>query len=594
MSEIIYFDPINDEVLDDSSMSIIDTNDNEKNICMIEQKNNGHFVIKASNVAFGSEAKDYVLQTYQNKVNSILIQVKSTVYYFMKNNIGDFELVAPGKNNEKLKQKFQNEKEKNIHLINRAETKKQINIPKTEKGESDKFNINNLKNYFSRKNSEISKQYFNDTEVKEYQKNNTDIDNIQRELSGFDENQLKDVLIEDNDGDYNENMKDENAPKFGKLRRKLGMGTHILFAQAVIPTAEIQPSKEMFDRIQANYDKIKNKYKQNEDVVKSVDIQKTFLSNIVTNKGSNNVNGSELFSNELSTYFPEIITPFAVLNPNQSCVHFEKGSLGEIQKMFNLDSDSNDYMNNALINYPITVGNKLSDSSIFFKNGDMYYRMYLSTKAGRHGVGAQASVTGLNSYIFKRIPEMNSKVFANTKSNLDITKYTNYFTLPIKLLLANNRYVEEIKLLTTFSLTSTPYYNQLIDVLIKKYNLSWKVDDLMKQYNRNKNNASLKAIEWYMNNELDFTGLIMYLLKYASYDFAQVNIKQVSSIGESKQISGNLLLEDEQFLKTKWHYEFNIQYPAIFSGKVHMSFDMMNGKPKKLKFHILGNETSFS
>ena len=56
----------------------------------------------------------------------------------------------------------------------------------------------------------------------------------------------------------------------------------------------------------------------------------------------------------------------------------------------------------------------------------------------------------------------------------------------------------------------------------------------------------------------------------------------------------NLLLEDEQYLKTKWHYEFNIQYPAIFSGKVHMSFDMMNGKPKKLKFHILGNETSFS
>jgi hypothetical protein len=35
MSKIIYFDPINGEVLDDSSMSIIDTNDNEKNICMI-------------------------------------------------------------------------------------------------------------------------------------------------------------------------------------------------------------------------------------------------------------------------------------------------------------------------------------------------------------------------------------------------------------------------------------------------------------------------------------------------------------------------------------------------------------------------------
>lgn len=324
MSEIIYFDPINGEVLDDSSMSILITNKDRKNICMIEQKNNGHFNIVASNEAFGSEAYDYVLQTYQNKVNSILIQVKSTLYYFMKKNNGEFELFTPGKNNEKLKQKFQAKKEENSHLINRAETKKQINIPKTKKGESDKFNINNLRSYFSRKNSEISKQYFNDAEVKEYQKNNTDIDNIQRELSGFDENQLKDVLIEDNGGDYNENMKDENAPKFGKLRRKLGMGTHILFAQAVIPTAEIQPSKEMFDRIQANYDKIKNKYKQNEDVVKSVDIQKTFLSNIVTNKGSNNVNGSELFSNELSTYFPEIITPFAVLNPNQSCVHFEK------------------------------------------------------------------------------------------------------------------------------------------------------------------------------------------------------------------------------------------------------------------------------
>lgn len=584
MNKLIYFDPVDGKTIDNQ---VVDKND--KNICIIEKRNNGIFSVKASNEAFAYSAKDYILQTYQSEVNKIFVNVKNNFYQYEKTIYGDLELYDPKENKlEKLKNKFEKNKEKYDYLLNKVKLKDNVKALKANYVRNQKFVNNSVKDYLNKKNEEISTEYNDDEEVKE---NFSKIDEINRELMPISEEDIKNVIIED--GDDKELSDEEMEARITKLRKRQGMGNYIIFAQSVIPTAEAKPSHMMFDEIQKNYDKIKKKYQNNDDIVQSVNIQKAFLNNIITNKGNQNIKGSELFSNELSVYFPEIITPFAVLNPKQQCVHFEKGSLGEIERMFKLSG--NDYMNVALINYPTSTKNKLTDSSIFFKIGDNYYRMKLSTKAGRKGIGAHASVTGLNEYIFKKDPAVDPKIFATTNSNIDVTKYINYFTLPVKLLLAHNRYIEEIKLLSTFSLTSSAYYIDVANILVKKYNLYDKMNALLKRYNGNEDIASIKAVEWYMNNELNFTGLIMYILKYASYDFAQVNVKQVSSIGETKQISGNLLLEDnKQFLKTEWHYEYTIQYPAIFSGNINMSFDIEKGKPQKLNFHILGNETSFS
>lgn len=69
-----------------------------------------------------------------------------------------------------------------------------------------------------------------------------------------------------------------------------------------------------------------------------------------------------------------------------------------------------------------------------------------------------------------------------------------------------------------------------------------------------------------LNTEYDFTGFIMEVLQSATFDFAQVNAKASSF--------------DKDF-----HFDFTVQYPAVFDGKVKIE------KPASeagfTKFHIL-------
>ena len=592
----------------DSEKNIEVTDKNEilqnKNLCIIDYDNT-EFHINAPNEKEGMVAFNYILQTYQNNAKIIFITSEETndTYQFVRTAQGNYELLTPDENNNKLQRKFierTQEQKKNRKRKNDEDDEDDIiQLPKKKTYKSEKFDMNYIKNLLEKKNKELQEKYQNDEEVLNYIKSGEDIFK-NRVLTEFTRDDLIRLALEDSEGEEGE---EKARSKFGKLRQRKGMGSHVLFAQAVVPTSQIVPANMMYNLINGNYESIKNK-SRSDDVKLSIDIQRGYLSNITHNMGDINIKDSYLFSNELSVYFPEILTPFAMLNPNQKCVKFEKGSLGEIQKMFKLKGGVNDYMKGALINYPTSTSNPLTDSSIYFEIGNgNYYKMGLSTKAGRNGEGASASVRGLNGYIFKRIPNVNDALFSLSRINLNLENYYQYFSLPIKLMISEGKYIEEIKLMTIFSLTSSINYMPIISSLIKKYNLESEVRRLLPKNTRIDNpkadSAKTKALENYFNSgELNFTGLIMDILKYASYDFAQVNIKQTTSGGVSKDISGDSSLEEtqtknENYLKSDWHYDFTIQYPAIFSGNIKMSFNVKNGKPQKLKFHILGNESSF-
>lgn len=600
MKKVICFDP-NKKIEVSDEKEILQVED----LCTIECDNT-EFHINAPNEKVGMIAFNYVLQTYQNNAKIIFITSEGSneTYQFVRTAQGNYELLTPDENNNKLQQKFieksQENNKKKKRKNNEDDEDEIIQLPKKPIYKSEKFDINYIKKILEKKNKDIQKQYQNDEEVLNYIKSGEDIfkNRILTELTKED---LIRLALEDSEGEEGE---EKARSKFGKLRQRKGMGSHVLFAQAVVPTSQIVPADMMYNLINGNYESIKNK-SRSDDVKLSIDIQRGYLSNITHNMGDINIKDSYLFSNELSVYFPEILTPFAILNPNQKCVKFEKGSLGEIQKMFKLKNGMNDYMKGALINFPTSTSNPLTDSAIYFEIGNgNYYKMGLSTKAGRNGEGASASVRGLNGYIFKRIPNINDSLFSSSKINLNLENYYQYFSLPIKLMISEGKYIEEIKLITIFSLTSSINYMPIISNLIKKYNLESEVRQLLPKNTRidspKADSTKIKVMENYFNSgALNFTGLIMDILKYASYDFAQVNAKQTTSGGISRDITYDYSLNETQtknnnYLKSDWHYDFTIQYPAIFSGKIHMSFNIKQGKPQKLKFHILGNESSFS
>lgn len=602
MKKVICFDP-NEKVEVSGKDEILQV----ENLCTIDYDNT-EFHINAPNEEIGTIAFDYILRKFQNNAKIIFVTSEETnnTYQFVRTEQGNYELLTPDENNNKLQRKFiersqQKNKKKNGKNNSVDEDEDEIfQLPKKTTYKSEKFDLNYIDDLLRKENDKIQEKYQNDEEVLNYQKSGENIFE-NRVLSELTKEDLLRLALEDSEGEEGE---EKARSKFGKLRQRKGMGSHVLFAQAVVPTSQVVPANMMFNLINGNYESIKNR-SRSDDVKLSIDIQKGYLNNITHNMGDINIKDSYLFSNELSVYFPEILTPFAMLNPNQSCVNFEGGSLGAIQKMFKLKDGMDSYMSGALINFPTSTSNQLTDSAIYFKIGNgNYYKMGLSTKAGRNGVGACASIRGLNGYIFKRIPNTNDALFSSSKINLNLENYYQYFSLPIKLMISEGKYIEEIKLITIFSLTSSVNYMPIINSLIKKYNLGLNVKQLLPKNTRidspKADSAKIKALENYFNNgELNFTGLIMDILKYASYDFAQVNAKQTTKGGTSRDISYDLTLKEtqsknENYLKSDWHYDFTIQYPAIFSGKIHMSFNIKQGKPQKLKFHILGNESSFS
>jgi len=296
--------------------------------------------------------------------------------------------------------------------------------------------------------------------------------------------------------------------------------------------------------------------------------------------------------------------------PNQRSINFEEGAFETLCRTLHLPVGAKNYMDRAYISYPTDVGNPLTDSSVYFRQkNNKLYKIGLSTKAGRNGIGAAASVRGLFPYIFDyNNTEINRNIFTSKSAEFNFNNYIPYLSIKSKeLLLERSSNFNEIAILGIFGCLSPKHYLPYVDTLIKQYGLKKMVKINMGKNNRDETASKYYTLEKYFNDEMNFTHIIMSYLNYGAYDFAQVNTKQVSSIGESREIDFNdLLLEKynlsdkkvnsllnleklkKQHIQQDWHYEITFKYPAVFKGKVEMSFGYNNSTgPGRLTFHIL-------
>ena len=434
-----------------------------------------------------------------------------------------------------------------------------------------------------------------------------------RELYGYSDKELTQIIKDESNSDYEEDKNDEDYTKFGKLRTKKGMGNIILFPQAVVPNASILSTKDMFNRIIKNYDTIKGKKIKNDEVAKlSCEIQQIILSNIINKKISENVKNTKFFSNDLSVYFPELITPFTLIYSDQTGINFIEGAYERLCETLGIEND--DLESISSINYPTNTHNPLSDSSVFIKKNNLYYKIALSTKAGREGIGADASIIGLLPYIFDyNSKTINRNIFSGSRASFNFLNYIPFLSIKSKELIYNG-YYQEIAILGIFGLLSSSYYEEFVDVLLKEWYDPRSLNKHLKSFHTVKEKAQEKyrLAEKFMNEDMHFKEVILSLLNYGAYDFAQVNIKQIpGGISESiynqkynkklleykkKNPDLDLLLNnrlngssggDGQHIKEDWHYEVSFKYPAVFEGDIKMTFAATGGKAKKLKFHIL-------
>lgn len=496
---------------------------------------------------------------------------------------------------------------KNIPQSNSKENNLKVE-PKKIKSKSEETNKEQIKNFLS--SNSILKKLSKEDE-KEVIKFITSEKKNKRELYLYSDDELKQQTIDESNSDFDEDKKDEEYIKFGKIRKKSGMGNTIIFPQAVIPNASILSTKDMFQRIQNNYNKIKDTKLKNDEVGKlSCDIQKMILTNIVNNKIKENVKSSKYFSNDLSVYFPELITPFALIYNNQPGINFIEGAYEKLCDTLGIKG--NDLTKLSYISYPTNTHNPLSDSSVFIKKGNSYYKIALSTKAGREGIGADASIAGLTPYLFDyNSKTINRDIFSGSRTSFDFSNYTQFLSIKSKELIYNG-YHDEIVILGIFSLLSSNQYEEFVDYLLEKWYDKRSLNKYLNSLSGKNQQSQKKYLlaEKYMNEEMHFKDVIISLLNYGAYDFAQVNVKQVpgSGISESKNnfIYNRMLLEYRkkdidlllnnklygshgdggQYIKEDWHYEIDFKYPAVFKGDVKLTFAASGGKPKRLKFHI--------
>lgn len=425
-----------------------------------------------------------------------------------------------------------------------------------------------------------------------------------RKLYAYSKDELNDIEISESNEEFGTKNNDIDYQKFGKLRKRKGMSDKVLLAQAIIPDAKILPTNNMFQRIMNNYNSIISKYKSDKIVEASCTIQQMILSNVINKKITENVENTRYFSNDLSVYFPEVITPFALIYSNQNGIHFIEGAQEKLCQTLGIHS-TDELAGISSISYPTSSSNLLTDSSVFINKGNKFYKIGLSTKAGRAGVGAQASISGLLPYIFDfDNPNINRNIFKGSRAQFDFSNYTQYLSIK-SLELLHKGYYDEIAILGIFSLLSSISYDKIIDTLLEKWYGGKKGVNKLLAGSKNTRKTKYILVEKFMNENLHFTEVIMALLNYGAYDFAQVNMKQVegnSSISEScrsqyrkfllekkKQTDIDILFNNrkkDQYIQSDWHYEVEFKYPAVFNGRVEMTFSFANDKPKKLKFHI--------
>lgn len=386
--------------------------------------------------------------------------------------------------------------------------------------------------------------------------------NIKTDISTFNDKENDDYIknnMEDIDKGYiNAEIElDKARDSYGKIIHRQGMGD-LLTAQSVIDN-KMRTAEETYNEICSNLDKLKNapKIKSNEYLLKMCDIYKKFME-WIKNLDNTNINDSEEYRNAMTSYFPEIISPFVFL--------YEKNLKGNSQASIELlkkKIGTNNLLGaNPFISYPHSPTQMLFDSVLYFGNksdfndNDVFKCLRISVKGGRNGLGAKASISGLKSYFYDKDNLSLPENFFTSKRFFDASLYANYYRPYIKKF-AMEESDMVIKILSLLMLSRASEYKQIIEIFCEILKIEYK--NTTEMFNKFQN---------YLNNNKQFENCVLVALQYASYDFAQLNCKEVPENGD-------------------FHYDFTIQYPAIFKGNIH--FELITGnKPHKLTFHIVG------
>lgn len=225
----------------------------------------------------------------------------------------------------------------------------------------------------------------------------------------------------------------------------------------------------------------------------------------------------------LHLYLTEILSPLAVVANKCHWNKLHENEGFEVFRDYVKLPENNDFVNEAYINYPTESNFPLADSAIYI-NG---YRLYVSTKAGLNGLGAQASIKSLHQFMH------------NPENPNELTGLAQEM---------KNTYPEQFALFEMFLTKGVNYLN-------------WK--EISKITN---NQVSTKfELQKYVNLNKDvYTTIIMKVLQAAAFQFVQVNCKASSTTDN-------------------FHFDYRVQYPAVFKGNVDIEI------PDKgyIKFHIV-------
>lgn len=563
--------------------------------CEISSLDNSEMTIKCYNTKYTKLKNEEDIYKLVQQISKEYPKIKSfnvenpknlnKPFMFIKNN----NQILPVKQDKKnltindIKKTSKNNQEQNIihasELKNKIENNESKEFDQIRKREVDEYIKGNLSNFIM--DNEIKLTLNGEPEK---------IKTIDPLLS---EDQMKSFITDKLDSVKYEYDEKENNSKFGQFTYKPSMG-FMLMVQNVISSEEPKTVGDMVSTLRNKLTQISKKFgkkeakeldnqltkKFGEDYYKKMPlIYKQFIEQWVSGKGIIPVKGSGDYYYAMTSYFPEIISPFVPLysSINPDCIVDNKPI--DLLKSKILGSGKNPdaiLRKEAFISYPLGTSNPLYDSVLMFKSGrNKHQCILLSTKGGMSGEGASASAGGLKSFIYNSQSAIPEKIFTDCKNvHFDASLYTESY-LPYMIDFANqspyNKFA--LKVLSAFILSSSDNYQEIVDSV---YDVIYKKG---KRISRNTSDIiKAKMVEKFLNGDEAVQKCVLAALTYGSYGFAQINSKQFKN-GDNGD----------------FYYKYNIQYPAIFSGHIDFSFikskdDKGNPIYKKLQFHIMGDK----
>lgn len=408
------------------------------------------------------------------------------------------------------------------------------------------------------------------TKFKFSKKDLENVPEIKTDISNTTEEEMKDWIESTSEGvdvdTINANIaSDKKESEYKKVFTRKGMGKFYAI-QSIINDGTLRSVNKTEDEI---YKKLNELYqdniKINDDYLANMClIYKKFLEEWISNGGKNNVDGSAPYRNAMTSYFPEIISPFIFLYSDSTELYGHESINLLKQKIGN----KNLLSANPFISYPQSPTQMLFDSILYFGDksseesalNDVFKCLRISVKGGRNGMGAKASINGLKSYFYeKENINLPDNFFTSKRRFFDASLYDEYYRPYIKKFALQEDNEIIIKILSLLMLSNVSSYKKIVKVICDSIGIKYKDEVEM-----------FKNMQNYLNTNKKFEQCVIVALKYASYDFAQLNcIETPSGDGD-------------------FHYKYAIQYPALFEGTVN--FELISGeKEHKLTFHIVGN-----